>query len=68
MMMAQNATCGKLGILLSAATDLFDYVRRAAQDGKAIHEVEEGVWQTDASDGTRSRGSVSRISGRWGFG
>ena len=44
MMMAQNATDGKLGKLLGAATDLFDYVRQAAEDGKAIHEVEEGIW------------------------
>lgn len=45
MMMAQNATDGKLEKLLGAATDLFDYVRQAAEDGKAIHEVEEGIWQ-----------------------
>src|SRR3990170_4176168 len=44
MMMAQNATDGKLERLLGAATDLFDYVRQAAEDGKAIHEVEEGIW------------------------
>ena len=44
-MMAQNATDGKLEKLLGAATDLFDYVRQAAEDGKAIHEVEEGIWQ-----------------------
>ena len=44
-MMAQNATDGKLGKLLGAATDLFDYVRQAAEDGKAIHEVEEGIWR-----------------------
>jgi hypothetical protein len=45
MMMAQNATDGKLGKLLGAATNLFDYVRQAVEEGKAIHEVEEGIWQ-----------------------
>lgn len=44
MMMAQNATDGKLEKLLGAATDLFDYVQQAAEDGKAVHEVEEGIW------------------------
>jgi hypothetical protein len=35
MMMAQNATDGKLGKVLGAATDLFDYVRQAG-GGKAF--------------------------------
>ena len=45
MMMAENATDSKLEKLLGAATDLFDFVRRSAENGKAIHEVEEGIWQ-----------------------
>lgn len=45
MMMAQNATDGKLERLLGAAADLFDYARQAAEDGKAIHEVEENIWR-----------------------
>jgi len=28
-----------------AATDLFDFVQRSAEDGVAIHAVEEGIWQ-----------------------
>ena len=54
MMMAQNATDGKLERLLGAATDLFDYVRQAAEDGKAIHGVEEGIWHR-----------MLRVQSRW---
>ena len=45
MMMAENANDGKLEKLLGAATDLFDFVQRSAEKGKAIHEVEEGIWR-----------------------
>ena len=45
MMMAENATDGKLERLLGAATDLFDFVQQAAEMGKAIHEVEESIWR-----------------------
>src|SRR3990172_5257240 len=45
MIMAENATDGKLEKLFGAASDLFDYVRQAAEEGKAIHEVEEGIWR-----------------------
>jgi hypothetical protein len=45
MMMTENTTDGKLARLLSAATDLFDFVQRSAEKGMAIHEVEEGIWQ-----------------------
>jgi hypothetical protein len=45
MMMAENATDGKLGKLLGAATDLFDFVQRSAEEGKAIHTVEESIWR-----------------------
>ncbi len=45
MMMAENATDGKLEKLLGAATDLFDFVQRSAEEGKAIHEVEDGIWR-----------------------
>ena len=45
MMMAENATDGKLEKLLGAAADLFDFVQRLAEEGKAIHEVEEGIWR-----------------------
>ncbi|RPI59911.1 MAG: hypothetical protein EHM48_08125 [Planctomycetaceae bacterium] len=63
MMMAQNATDGKLGKLLSAATDLFDYVRRAAEDGKAIHDVEEGVWQQMLQMGHEAVGQFLEYQG-----
>jgi hypothetical protein len=39
MMMTENATDGKLEKLLDAASDLFGYARRSAEEGKAIHEV-----------------------------
>ena len=45
MMMAENAPDGKLERLLGAATDLFDFVQQAAEEGKAIHEVEESIWR-----------------------
>ena len=63
MMMAQNATDGKLKKLLGAATDLFDYVRRAAEDGKAIHEVEEGVWQQMLQMGHEAVGQFLEYQG-----
>ena len=58
MMMAENATDGKLEKLLGAATDLFDFVQRSAEEGKAIHEVEEGIWRPNASNGARGPGPV----------
>ena len=63
MMMAENATDGKLEKLLSATTDLFDYVRRAAEDGKAIHEVEEGVWQQMLQMGHEAVGQFLEYQG-----
>jgi hypothetical protein len=45
MMMTENGTDGKLRRVLDAARDLFSYARRAAEEGQAIHEVEEGIWQ-----------------------
>jgi len=45
MRMTENATDGKLERLLGAATDLFEFVRQAAEKGQAIHEVEEGIWR-----------------------
>jgi hypothetical protein len=45
MMMAEYATDGKLGKLLGAAADLFDFVQRSAEKGEAIHEVEGGIWR-----------------------
>ena len=44
MMMAENATDGKMEKLLGAATDRFDFVQRSAEEGKAIHTVEESIW------------------------
>jgi len=45
MMMTENGADGKLQRVLDAARDLFSYARRAAEEGQAIHEVEEGIWQ-----------------------
>ena len=45
MIMAENATNGKLEKLTATATDLFNFVRQAAEKGAAIHEVEESIWQ-----------------------
>ena len=45
MIMTKKATDGKLEKLLGAANDLFDYVQRAAEEGKAVHKVEEEIWQ-----------------------
>jgi hypothetical protein len=45
MMVTENATDGKLEKLLGAAANLFDFVQRSAGEGKAIHAVEEGIWQ-----------------------
>ena len=61
MMMAENATDGKLEKLLGAATDLFDYVRRAAEEGEAIHEVEEGIWQRMLQLGHDASASSSNV-------
>jgi len=45
MMMAQNATEGKLKGYEDAARELFGYVRQAATEGTPIHAVERGIWQ-----------------------
>jgi hypothetical protein len=63
MIMAQNATDGKLEKLLGAASDLFDYVRQAVDDGKAIHEVEEGIWQRMLQMGREAVGQFLECQG-----
>jgi len=63
VIMAQNATDGKLEKLLGAATDLFDYVRQAAEDGKAMHEVEEGIWQRMLQMGREAVGQFLELQG-----
>ena len=67
MIMAENATDGKLEELLGAATDLFDFVRRSAEKGKAIHEVEEGIWYRIFKWGTELWASSlnARETGIW---
>lgn len=62
-MMAQNATDGKLEKLLGAASDLFDYVRQAAEVGKPIHEVEEGIWQRMLQMGREALGQFLELQG-----
>jgi len=68
MMMAENATDGKLERLLGAATDLFDYVRQAAQEGKAIHEVEEGIWRRMLQLGHEAVGQFLEYQGNGDLG
>ena len=53
MMMAENATDGKLEKLLGAATDLFDFVQQSAEEGKAIHASRRGHLAPNASNGAR---------------
>lgn len=63
MMMAENATEGKLEVLLGEATDLFDFVQRSAAAGKAIHEVEEGIWRRVLQVGRDALGQFLQSQG-----
>jgi len=63
MMMAENATDGKLERLLGAASDLFDFVQRSAEEGKAIHEVEEGIWRRMLQMGHEALGQFLQRQG-----
>ena len=68
MMMAEKATDGKLEKLLSAASELFDFVQRAAEEGKAIHEVEEGVWRRMLQIGHEAVGQFLQRQGNGDLG
>jgi hypothetical protein len=68
MMMAENATDGKLEELLGAATDLFKFVQRSAEEGKPIHEVEEGIWQRVLQVGREALGQFLQSQGTGDFG
>ena len=63
MMMAEKATDGKLEKLLGAATDLFDFVRQSAEEGKAIHQVEEGTWRRILQIGHEALGQFLQCQG-----
>ncbi len=65
MMMAEKAADGKLERLVDAASDLFGYAQRAAEQGKAIHEVEEGIWQRVLQMGHEA---LAQFLGRQGTG
>lgn len=65
MMMTENATDGKLEKLLNAANDLFGYAQWSAEEGKAIHEVEEGIWQRVLQMGHEA---LAQFLGRQGTG
>lgn len=63
MMMAEKATDGKLEKLLGAVTDLFGFVQRSAEEGKAIHEVEEGIWRRILQMGHEALGQFLQRQG-----
>jgi hypothetical protein len=63
MMMAEKATDGKLEKLLGAVTDLFGFVQRSAEEGKAIHEVEEGIWRRMLQMGHEALGQFLQRQG-----
>jgi len=62
-MMAEKATDGKLEKLLGAVTDLFGFVQRSAEEGKAIHEVEEGIWRRMLQMGHEALGQFLQRQG-----
>jgi len=63
MMMAEKAPDGKLEKLLGAVTDLFGFVQRSAEEGKAIHEVEEGIWRRMLQMGHEALGQFLQRQG-----
>jgi hypothetical protein len=63
MMMAQNATEGKLKRYEEAAQELFDYARQAATEGTPIHAVERGIWQRVLQMGRQALGEFLACQG-----
>ena len=67
MMMAQNATNGKLEKLLGAAADLFDFVQRLAEEGRRFTKSRRAFGEECFKWGTKLSASSSTVreTGIW---
>jgi len=63
MIMAEMAAFGNAKELTAMADDLASFVRQAAVEGTAAHEVEKGVWQRVLAMGREATGQFLRMQG-----
>jgi len=63
MIMAEMAAFDNIKGLLAMADDLATFVRQAAVEGMAAHEVEKGVWQRVLAMGREATGHFFRMQG-----
>lgn len=62
-MVAQQRDWDKSSELAKSAAELEDYVRRAAQEGQPIHEVERSIWQQVLQLGRLALGQFLDLQG-----
>jgi hypothetical protein len=63
MIMAEMAAFDNVKELVAMADDLATFVRQAAVEGTAAHEVEKGVWQRVLAMGRRATGHFFQMQG-----
>jgi len=63
MIMAETAAFDNVGELTEMGQDLATYVRQAAIEGTAVHEVEKGIWQRLLAMGRRATGQFLQMQG-----
>jgi hypothetical protein len=63
MIMAEMAAFDNVTELAAMADDLATFVRQAAVEGVAAHEVEKGVWQRVLAMGRQATGQFLRMQG-----
>ncbi len=63
MIMAEMAAFDNVNELAGMADDWVSFVRQAAVEGAAAHEVEKGVWQRVLAMGRQVTGQFLRMQG-----
>jgi hypothetical protein len=63
MIMAEMAAFDNVKELTGMADDLATFVRQAAIEGTAVHEVEKGVWQRVLAIGRQATGNFLQMQG-----
>lgn len=63
MIMAETAAFDNVDALTEMGQDLATYVRQAAVEGTAAHEVERGIWQHVLAMGRQATGQFLRMQG-----
>jgi hypothetical protein len=63
MIMAETAAFDNVDELTERGHDLVSYVRQAAMEGTAVHEVERGIWQRVLAMGRQATGHFLQMQG-----